>query len=64
MVTMIIFAGGHIYRSYANHTSNSGTIPNPAEADVSTTTVDIVVVHLITNRIECFIKCWPLSVYI
>ena len=40
-----------IYRSYAKHTSNTGIKPNP-EAEVTTKTVDIVVMHLITNRIE------------
>ena len=38
--------------SYANHTLNTGIIPNPAEAEVTTKTVDIEVVHLIMNRIE------------
>ena len=52
---------GRIYRSYANHTSNTGIKLNP-EAEVTIKTVDIVVVHLITNRIEYFIvQSWPLS---
>ena len=41
-----------VYRSCANPTSNTGIIPNPASAEVTTRTVDIVVVHLIMNSIE------------
>ena len=51
-----------MYRSYANHTSNTGITSNPAEAEVTTQTVDIVAVHLITNKIEYFNNhLWPLS---
>ena len=51
-----------MYRSYADQISNTGIKPNP-EAEVTTKTVDIVVVHLITNRIEYkdLLSTWPLS---
>ena len=43
---------GSPWLAAANHTSNTGIILNPAEAEVTTKTVDIVVVHLKTNRME------------
>ena len=50
------------YRNFANHTLNTGILPNPALAEETIKTVDIVVVNLITNRIKRFIiQLWPLS---
>ena len=38
--------------SCANHTSNTGNILNQLKAEATNKTVDIIVVHPITNRIE------------